>query len=138
LTRLIATRYSGQHMKGEHLGELEELTLLAICASNGNAYGPFLRTLLSSVVGRATALGSIYSALNRLEAKGYAVSELSEPEPVRGGKKRRLFTVTREGRKQLRRLRTQRDSLWQLLQRRERPGALTTTQRASHRRDYNQ
>jgi DNA-binding PadR family transcriptional regulator len=39
----------------------------------------------------------LYTALERLEAKGYLTSRMGEPTDERGGKPRRYFTVTALG-----------------------------------------
>ena len=44
--------------------------------------------------GRKVARGALYTALDRLEAKGCLRSRLGEPLPERGGRARRYFTVT--------------------------------------------
>ncbi|MCZ6755603.1 MAG: PadR family transcriptional regulator, partial [Gemmatimonadetes bacterium] len=46
---------------------------------------------------RAAAIGQVYSALERLELKGYLVSHLTGPEPVRGGRSKKLYRLTPEG-----------------------------------------
>ena len=47
------------------------------------------------------ALGGVYTALMRLEAKGYVVSREGEPTAQRGGRRRRLYRVTAHGQRAL-------------------------------------
>ena len=56
-----------------------------------------VRRELEETSGRAVSIGSVYSTLDRLEAKGLLSSERGDPEPVRGGRARRTFHVKSEG-----------------------------------------
>jgi PadR family transcriptional regulator PadR len=59
------------------------------------------------------ARGALYTALDRLEAKGCLRSRMSEPLPERGGRSRRYYTVTATGRGGLRASRAALLALWQ-------------------------
>jgi PadR family transcriptional regulator PadR len=59
------------------------------------------------VTEREVAIGAVYATLDRLEAKGL-VSSSRAP----GGASRRLFNVTREGRRALAETRAARERLW--------------------------
>jgi len=56
---------------------------------------------------------SVYLALRRLEAKGLIASRLGEPEPRRGGRARRYFTLRPEAKALLRESRRTLTSLWE-------------------------
>ena len=43
------------------------------------------------------SLGAVHTALERLEAKGLVDSQDSEPIGERGGRRRRIFRLTRDG-----------------------------------------
>lgn len=43
--------------------------------------------------------GAAATCLARLEAQGLVTSTMSEPTPIRGGRSRRLYAITGEGRK---------------------------------------
>src|SRR6476619_2695953 len=90
-------------MKGDHLGEFEELTLLAIRALGDNTYAVPIQQYVERATGRPISIGSIYAALSRLEQKGFVRSTMSEAVAQRGGKSKRIYTVTTSG------LRTARD-----------------------------
>ena len=83
--------------KGDYLGEFEQLVLLALVRMGKEGYGMTVRRELEATSGRSVSIGSVYSTLDRLEAKGYLTSEHGEPEPVRGGRAKRTFRVKREG-----------------------------------------
>lgn len=102
-------------MKGDRLGELEELTLLAVLALGEQAYGVAVQRYLESRAGRELSLGPVYSALERLERKGYLRSALGEVTPERGGRRKRLFVVSRPGLEAVRAIRRVRDAMWQAI-----------------------
>jgi DNA-binding PadR family transcriptional regulator len=99
-------------MKSEHLGEFEELVLLCVCTLGSEATGASIQTALGEQAGRAASLGSIYAALDRMARKGAVESWLGEPLPERGGRARRYYRATREGRVALSDLHHVRARLW--------------------------
>jgi DNA-binding PadR family transcriptional regulator len=104
-------------MKGEHLGEFEELTLLAVLTLGERAYGVAVVDVIETQTGREVTVGATYAALERLERKGLLRSSLGESTGERGGKRRRLFTVTAAGLRLLRASRDAREALWNALPR---------------------
>lgn len=100
-------------MKGERLGEFEELLLLCVRQlGDDEAHAPAIQELLAETAGREVTLGAIYSALDRSQRKGMADSWLGEPTPERGGRAKRHYTVTPEGEDALREAREVRTRLW--------------------------
>lgn len=83
------------------LGELELLVLLALARLGDDAYGVRVFEEIQRRTGREPALGTIYKALIRLEAKGYLASRLGEPTPVRGGRRKRCYRLLAPGRRAL-------------------------------------
>ena len=104
-------------MKGEHLGELEELTLLAVLALKDGAYGIVVQEVIERETGREVTLGAVYAALERMERKGLLSSAMSASTGERGGRRRRLFAVTDEGLRVLSDVRRAREALWQAVPR---------------------
>ena len=84
-----------------NLGEFEQLILLAILRLEDDAYGVTIRAELADRAGRHVAPGALYTALERLAVKGLIASRMSDPTPQRGGRAKRLVTVTATGRKAL-------------------------------------
>jgi DNA-binding PadR family transcriptional regulator len=103
-------------MKGDHLGEFEELTLLATCVLRDDAYGVTVQGYLERASGRPVTMGAVYASLDRLERKGWLRSTFSHARPERGGKRRRLFIVTPAGLRILREVRKLRDELWHAIE----------------------
>lgn len=100
-------------MKGDHLGEFEELVLLAVRGLGAlRATGAAIQEVLEEQAGRRVSLGAIYAALDRGERKGLVDSWLGEPLPEPGGRRRRHYAVTEEGESAVRESRRVRESLW--------------------------
>ena len=87
--------------KQDHLGEFEQLALLAVLRLGDGAYGAAIQEELDRTADRSSAISSIYITLTRLESKGMVSSELESPEDEegrsRGGKPRRYFRLAPEG-----------------------------------------
>ena len=83
--------------KGDHLGEFEQLIMLALLRLKADAYGMRVRREIQGRTDRSVAIGSVYATLERLERKGYVRSSISAPEPIPGGRARKFFKVTQEG-----------------------------------------
>ena len=83
--------------KGDYLGEFEQLVLLALVRLGKEGYGMTVRRELEATSGRSVSIGSVYTTLDRLETKGFLSSKHGEPEPIRGGRAKRTFTVEPEG-----------------------------------------
>jgi PadR family transcriptional regulator PadR len=86
-----------------YVGEFEYAVLLALLHLGGTeeAYAVPVRALLEQRTGRPVARGALYTALERLEAKGCLRSRMGDPTAERGGKARRYFSVTPLGVKAL-------------------------------------
>ncbi|MGH6692974.1 MAG: PadR family transcriptional regulator [Gammaproteobacteria bacterium] len=97
----------------EFLGELEELVLLAVLRLGAEAYGAAILREMDEQAGRDVPRGSVYVALDRLEAKGFLTSRAGEPTPQRGGRARRMVAVTGAGLAALRRTHDVRERLRQ-------------------------
>ena len=98
--------------KGEHLGDLEELMLLAVLRLGDEAEGAGVREELASVAQRAVSISTVYVTLMRLEEKGYVRSWKGEPSGRRGGKAKRHYAVSPEGRAALETVRSIRAGMW--------------------------
>src|SRR5205085_1470792 len=76
----------------DRLGEFEHAVLVAIVHLDDDAYGVTIRREIEARTRRAVAIGALYTALERLERKGYVTSTMSPPTPQRGGRSKRHFT----------------------------------------------
>ncbi|MBT1701335.1 PadR family transcriptional regulator [Fulvivirgaceae bacterium PWU4] len=87
-------------MKGDYLGELEELVFLTISSlQQGDAYGVAIMNEIFEQTGREVNIGALHSVLKRLESKGYLKSKMGGATAERGGRRKRYFVVTPLGKK---------------------------------------
>jgi DNA-binding PadR family transcriptional regulator len=99
-------------VKGDHIGEFEELVLLTVSGLAGEAYGVAVQQVLERETTRDVSLGAVYAALDRLEQKGLVRSTMTPGTAVRGGRSRRSFALTRDGVRTIDALRELRDRLY--------------------------
>ena len=78
-------------------GEFELLTLLAVARLGDAAYGVTIRDVLERRTSRSVTLGAIYKTLGRLESKGLVRVSIAPPTAERGGRRKKLYTLTSEG-----------------------------------------
>jgi len=80
------------------LGDLEQLVMLALLRLGGeDGFGAAVQREIAERSGRDVTLGAVYTALARLEEKGYVRSRLGDPLPQRGGRRRRHYDVLPDG-----------------------------------------
>jgi PadR family transcriptional regulator PadR len=95
-----------------YLGEFEELVLPTVAILNGSAYGFGIAEELKHRSHRSINLSGVHVALYRLEEKGFVQSELGGATVARGGRRKRLFSITSFGRQILADMRQVRNELW--------------------------
>lgn len=83
--------------RGELLGSLEHIILLALVQLDSTAHGALIRREIHNRTGRDISIGAVYATLDRLEGKGYVSSRTGEPTPERGGRAKRLFRLEAAG-----------------------------------------
>jgi PadR family transcriptional regulator, regulatory protein PadR len=94
------------------LGEFEEVILLLVGILGDEAYAFKLAEEFESQTNRAVSIGAVHSTLTRLEEKGFLKSEMGESTAERGGRRKRIYTITAYGRKTLQASRDFKVSLW--------------------------
>lgn len=95
------------------LGNLEEMVLLLVLVmQEEEAYGVSVAEHYEHATGKSISIPAIHTVLKRLEAKKLVSSGLGEATSVRGGKKKRLYTITSGGYEVLRQIQQQREELW--------------------------
>ncbi len=94
------------------LSRIEEIILLAIWKLQDNAYGVTIRSQLQEMTGKTWAFGALFVTLERLVKKGFLESYLSDPTPQRGGRSKRIYTVTRDGLQALAEVKKVQETVW--------------------------
>lgn len=87
--------------KADFVGIFELLVLAAIVRLGPDAHGMSVLQVIRQRAGRPAPTGAAYTTLDRLEAKGLVRSSLAAPRPERGGRARRRFELTADGRRAL-------------------------------------
>jgi DNA-binding PadR family transcriptional regulator len=99
-------------MKETRLGEFEEVILLLVGILGKEAYAFRIAEEFESQTQRSVSIGAVHSTLTRLEDKGFLKSEMGKSTAERGGRRKRIYTITAYGRKMLEASRDFRVSLW--------------------------
>ena len=102
-------------MKGNHLGEFEELNFLMVGVLYDQAYGVAILHALEEHTGRSAKISAVHAALHRLEKKGYLTSWVGGATNERGGRRKRFFEITHAGKAALVARRQTRERLWGLM-----------------------
>ena len=100
-------------MKKTKLGEFEELVLLTVAVLQEDAYGVEIKRELEERLSERLSVGSIQSALKRMEQKGFLTSEFGEATRKRGGKRKRIYTATPYAHRVLAEMKDIRARLWE-------------------------
>jgi len=88
-------------MNRVNLGEFEELVLLTVGVLYDDAYAVAITKEIMNQAGRKVNVSAVHKSLYRLEEKAMLQSRLGDPESKRGGKRKRLFTITPVGKRAL-------------------------------------
>ena len=99
----------------EYLGEFEELVLTMAGILQEEAYGNAIVTEINERVGRKVNLSAVHVTLYRLEDKGYLTSTMGGKTKARGGRRKRIFTITNTGLAMLLSMKNTRVNLWKLI-----------------------
>jgi PadR family transcriptional regulator, regulatory protein PadR len=102
-------------MKKEYLGEFEELVLTMVGILQEDAYGNAIVNEIKERVDRNCNLSAVHVTLYRLEDKGYVKSSMGGATNTRGGRRKRIFTITNAGLAMLRAMKEARVDLWKLI-----------------------
>jgi DNA-binding PadR family transcriptional regulator len=114
LTAYISlTKY--KQMGKEFLGEFEELVLTMVAALQEDAYGAAITDEIESRLNRDVNLSAVHVTLYRLEDKGFLKSKLGGETKERGGRRKRIYTVTNSGMATLKAMKEARTDLWKLI-----------------------
>lgn len=102
-------------MAKEYLGEFEELVLTMVGVLREDAYGAMIAEEITSRQDRDVNLSAVHVTLYRLEDKGLIKSSFGGATSERGGRRKRIYTVTNAGFATLRVMKESRVELWKLI-----------------------
>ena len=99
-------------MKETRLGEFEEVILLLVGILGKEAYAYKVAEEFESQTNRGVSIGAVHSTLNRLAEKGFLTSAMGQSTAERGGRRKRIYTITASGQQVLENSRDFKVSLW--------------------------
>ena len=99
-------------MKGTYLGEFEEVVLLAVAVLKEESYAVPIAEKIEGETGRAITISTVHTALYRLEKKGFLKSSWGGVTSNRGGRRKRLYSITKAGYNTLREASEIRSNFW--------------------------
>jgi len=102
-------------MAKEYLGEFEELILTMVGALQEDAYGAAIAEEIETRLKREVNLSAVHVTLYRLEDKGYVKSKTGGATNERGGRRKRIYTITSAGVATLRAMKEARTELWKMV-----------------------
>jgi PadR family transcriptional regulator, regulatory protein PadR len=102
-------------MSKEYLGEFEELILTMVGILHDDAYGNAIVQEIKERVNRDVNLSAVHVTLYRLEDKGLVKSKMGGSTNARGGRRKRIFSITNAGLAMLRSMKEARMDLWKLI-----------------------
>ncbi len=99
-------------MGKDTIGELEELVLLIVAILQTEAYGVNVMEEIKAQTGRKVNISAIHTTLDRLENKGFLQSTVGGATATRGGRRKRIFSITPIGQKIIDEMRAMRNKLY--------------------------
>lgn len=102
-------------MSKDYLGEFEELVLTMVAVLQEEAYGNAIVNEIKTRLGRDSNLSAVHVTLYRLEDKGYVKSSMGGATNARGGRRKRIFSITNAGLALLRSMKEARMDLWKMV-----------------------
>lgn len=102
-------------MQKDFLNDFEELILTMVAVLQDNAYGAAITMEIEKCLGRKVTLSAVHVTLYRLEDKGYIKSKVGGATNERGGRRKRIYTITSAGISVLKAMKETRTALWKLV-----------------------
>lgn len=102
-------------MAKEFLGEFEEIILTLVAGLQEDAYGAAIAEEIETRLKREVNLSAVHVTLYRLEDKGLIKSKFGGGTNERGGRRKRIFTITNSGLAMLKAMKEARLDLWKLV-----------------------
>ncbi len=99
----------------QSLGNLEETVLLIVAVMPEEAYGYTVSEEYYKNMSSRISISAVHTVLKRLEKKGYIKSEMGGSTTERGGRRKRIFSVTKLGLRTLEEIQENRMKLWNMM-----------------------
>ena len=96
----------------KEITKIEETILLSIFRLKDNAYGVTIKEQIKRITGRDYLYSTLYTSLEQLVRKGFIEKCLGNSSPMRGGKRKVFFTLTKGAIVALKNAYSQHESIW--------------------------
>lgn len=95
------------------LGDFEEVMMLLVgILGDDHAYAFRIAEEFEAQTNRSVSIGAVHSTLDRLETKGFLRSQMGNATNERGGRRKRIFSITALGKRVLRESKDFKVALW--------------------------
>ncbi len=95
------------------LSRTEEFILLSVLFLKEKAYTVGIRKQLRTVTNKSWSYGALFTSLEQMVKKGYLESYLTEPISERGGRRRRIYQITDNGKDALYEINRMEKVMWE-------------------------
>ncbi|UCE40272.1 MAG: helix-turn-helix transcriptional regulator [Candidatus Aminicenantes bacterium] len=75
----------------------EEIILSALLILEGESHGAPLRKKVIELSNKEIVYGTLYNLLEVLIRKGFITSRKSDPKPIRGGRSKTIYKISKKG-----------------------------------------
>ncbi len=94
------------------LSRAEEFVLLSVWQLQDNAYSIPIRERIAEISNERWSLGAAFMPLERLEKNGLLSSYFTESTPDSGGRQKRIYSLTDQGKQALIRIKKVGNMMW--------------------------
>jgi PadR family transcriptional regulator, regulatory protein PadR len=99
----------------EFLNDFEEIVLTLVATLGDDAYGAAINIAIEKWLERKVTLSALHVILYKLEDKGYAKSKVGGATNERGGRRKRIYSITNAGVAVLKAMKEKRTEIWKLI-----------------------
>ncbi|MEJ0030495.1 MAG: PadR family transcriptional regulator [Bacteroidota bacterium] len=97
------------------LGEFDEMILTLVATLQDDAYGASINIEIGKWLERKVTLSQLHVTLYKLEDQGYVRSKVGGATNERGGRRKRIYTITNSGLAVLKSMKEKRTEIWKLI-----------------------
>jgi DNA-binding PadR family transcriptional regulator len=99
----------------EFLNDFEEIVLTLVATLDDDAYGAAINIEIEKWLERKVTLSALHVVLYKLEDKGYTKSKVGGATNERGGRRKRIYSITSAGVAVLKAMKEKRTEIWKLM-----------------------
>jgi DNA-binding PadR family transcriptional regulator len=115
ISTFLLLTYSTSIEQMQGLGYLEETILLLIMSMEEEVYGFSVSEAYQKYMGKTISISAVHAVMSRLEKKGLIESYMGGATAERGGRRKRIFQATTQGKTAIAEIKASRQKLWNLI-----------------------